>query len=489
MLNLWQERCWQRLGPVALGTSAGTFKTLLGEQTAVDTAVVGTPAVVEHDGVVIPVAFLNSEIRAHVTTQGHQTTNITMKWLREYVGEMHVPGLPSCAAIELTNINTAQIAGPWIPRIVKVKGQGVQGMDWTWDRQVAIAVMWRSFVANLPQVQLDILLASGRHVCRVTLEPVDRTYDRKRRDMMVKCTGRTPYGSDVPVPVWDYHVLMSDGEVYRFHTDYNKKKASMARVEPGQLHPPPPTKGLNESDGPGSYKLYKICNYLPRLPAENRDDKVWSGGGDGGGGGGGGDDGSLTVAAGDDDGGSAATHGCGEWQDSKEQIGTSSGSDATHGCGAPKMTHLRREQRFNRAEEVLSHDEKLRPLGKNNTVNYAVDQVPVPPASGESTGTQPHVEIRGRCTLTTAVSAVAEPDESAGAEHDWEEWVKTDDGSWHKKSWMRENEGWVRRDEQQGRPSNTWASNTWAESEPQSGNTAACYGGGWSSSMGRWLNK
>ena len=162
----------------------------------------------------------------------------------------------------------------------------------------------------------------------MTLEPVPGTYDAKRRDMKLKCKGRTPYGPNVQVPVWGRHVLMSDGAVYRFHTDYNTKTVSMARVEPGQQHPPPPQKGMNESDGLGSYKMYKIGNYDPQVPAENCDDKVWSGGGDGGGGGGGGDAGNLTVAAEEDDGGSDATHGCGEGQDSKEQIGTSSGSDA-----------------------------------------------------------------------------------------------------------------------------------------------------------------
>ena len=93
ILNLWQERCWQRLGPVALGTSAGTFKTLLEDQTAVDTAVVGTPAVVGNDGVAIPVAFLNSDVRGYASLQGHETTNVAMKCLREYLGEPNVPWL------------------------------------------------------------------------------------------------------------------------------------------------------------------------------------------------------------------------------------------------------------------------------------------------------------------------------------------------------------------------------------------------------------
>ena len=130
-MDSWNYACWKHDGPVALGPAVGTCTTLLRDQAAVAAAVVGTPAVVGSDGVAIPVAFLNSEIRDYVSTQGHNITNVTLKWLREYLGESNVPGLPSCAAIELTNINTAKNVGPWIPKIVKVKKQGDEGMDWS----------------------------------------------------------------------------------------------------------------------------------------------------------------------------------------------------------------------------------------------------------------------------------------------------------------------------------------------------------------------
>ena len=103
MVDTWNKRCSLHVGPVALGSAAGTFTTLLRDQTAVDTAVVGTPAVVGKDGVAIPVAFLNSEIRDYVSPQGHETTDVTLKWFREYLGEPNVPWLPSCQAIEMTH--------------------------------------------------------------------------------------------------------------------------------------------------------------------------------------------------------------------------------------------------------------------------------------------------------------------------------------------------------------------------------------------------
>ena len=80
MVDTWNKVCWLHDGPVALAPAAGTFTTLLRDQAAVAAAVVGTPAVLGSDGVAIPVAFLNSDIRGYVCTQGHRTTNVTMKW-------------------------------------------------------------------------------------------------------------------------------------------------------------------------------------------------------------------------------------------------------------------------------------------------------------------------------------------------------------------------------------------------------------------------
>ena len=144
-------------------------------------------------------------------------------------------------------------------------------------------------------------------------------------------------------------------------------------------------------------------------------------------------------------------------QDNKEQLGTSSGSDATHGCGATEIVwkkgvdeqtkiewkkYLQRGQRFSSPGELRSHVQKLPSLPKHNTVNYVYDQVPVPPASEESIGTQQPIEIRGRCTLATDVSAVAElgRTESEGRWH--EEWEEIDDGVWQLTEWMLGEELW-----------------------------------------------
>ena len=135
--------------------------------------------------------------------------------------------------------------GPCIPEIVEVTEDGDEGMDWEWNNTEVTDVDWHPMLTNLPPEKLDYMLASGHHVCRMTLEPVPGTYDRKRR-AMEKYKRHKLYGPDVPVMMWEWHVLLSNGEVYRFHTDYSKNEATMARVEPGQVHPPPPESWLEQ---------------------------------------------------------------------------------------------------------------------------------------------------------------------------------------------------------------------------------------------------
>ena len=93
-------------------------------------------------------------------------------------------------------------------------------MDWGWDYTVVTPVDRHAFLINLPSAKLDWMLEGGRHVCRITFEPVIGTYGMKRRrHKKVKCRSHTRYGPEVPVWQWDWHVLLSNGKVYRVHTD------------------------------------------------------------------------------------------------------------------------------------------------------------------------------------------------------------------------------------------------------------------------------
>ena len=92
----------------------------------------------------------------------------------------------------------------------------------------------------------------------------------------MKCSRWEPFPADVPVYQWDWHILLSDGSVWRFHTDWSKKTASVVEVKSGDELPLVPVNGINKSDGPGSYKGYKVGNYqsTPKLMVADAESAV-----------------------------------------------------------------------------------------------------------------------------------------------------------------------------------------------------------------------
>ena len=249
-----------RVGPEALGPASTSFTSLLQGDAAVAAAVVGEIAVTGPEGEEIPIAMTNAQVKNYDTQgKGHKGTNEAMKFMRDHVCEKNVRGVPSVRALELTHAHLG--GGLSIPKMSKPKNTGTdEGMDYAFDIQEVRAVDWKAMIANLPHANMEEMLGLN-HVCRMTLEWVPNAYDCKRRHMATRCKRWTAFSKDVPVYQWDYHLLLSDGSVWRFHTDWKVKKASIKLVKPGDKLPPPPEKGINESDGPVSYRRYKIGNY------------------------------------------------------------------------------------------------------------------------------------------------------------------------------------------------------------------------------------
>jgi hypothetical protein len=264
------EECqsWPVEGPEALGPAAGGFRSLLVSDAAVAAAVAGSIALVGPAGENVKIMMTNAEVKAYGTNQGHKTTNEAMKYIRDHVGEKEDPGWPGIRALEVT---TAHLGGGLtIPVMTKPKNTGSdEGMDYSFHyNQAYRTVDCKAMIANLPTAKRDKMLGA-HHVCRMTLEWVPNTYDRKRRDMAQKCRRWTAFPENAPVPVWDWHLLLSDGSVWRFHTDWSVKKASITVVKPGDQLPRAPVQGINQSDGPGSYNRYKYGNYDPTRAIED----------------------------------------------------------------------------------------------------------------------------------------------------------------------------------------------------------------------------
>ena len=239
-------------GPEALGPAAGTFRTVLEDDAAVAAATVGTIAVVGPEGEQISVMITNSEIRNYVTQQLHQTSNETLIYLRDHVGEKEVRGEPSRRAIELT---TAHLGGGLtIPTMTTGFHKNPEAIDYTFHHELPPHIVdCKAVIANLPRKERDKMLGAN-HVCRMTLEWVPKSFDRKRRDMAQNSSRWLAFPTNVPIYVWEYHILLSDGSVWRFHTESRTKAVSITKVEPCDsllLHPQgsyyDPTRNSNEN--------------------------------------------------------------------------------------------------------------------------------------------------------------------------------------------------------------------------------------------------
>ena len=112
----------------------------------------------------------------------------------------------------------------------------------------------------LPPNRFDEIVGTNL-ICRITLEHVPGSYDHKRYHAVRRCMTRVPFPAGA-FPVWDFHVLTSDGKVHRFHPRYSKKLAATAKVEGVPIGlPTPPDAGRGLSDGPGTYRRIINGNY------------------------------------------------------------------------------------------------------------------------------------------------------------------------------------------------------------------------------------
>ena len=242
-------------GPEALGPAVGTFRTVLTSYAAVAAAAVGAIAVMGPEGEQIGVMITNSQIRNYVTTQGHQWTYEALEYLRDYVGEKGGLGKPSMRAIELT---TAHLGGGL--SIPPMMIGGYEDMDYTVHHELPSRIVdCKAMIANLPKKTRNKLLGAN-HVCRMTLEWVPNSYDRKRRRAMAqKCSRWSGFPTHGLVPLWEYHLLLSDGSVVRFHTDWSRKVAFIRKITPVYIRLQPPLR--DDKDERGSYRFCKYRNY------------------------------------------------------------------------------------------------------------------------------------------------------------------------------------------------------------------------------------
>ena len=180
-------------------------------------------------------------------TQSWKLNNEALKFFRDFHGE-NPRGYP-CGPIELTSKFIHQIGV-----MTKTRDGTDQSMDYGWQPVGTTPWSWLQMLRQLPPEKLAQIVGAN-HICRITLEPVPNSYDIKRHHAAKKCKTQKPFPAGARAPIWDFHVLTSDGEVHRFHPEWGKRKAPTERVLGVATDlPAPPDAGIGGSDGPGTYR-------------------------------------------------------------------------------------------------------------------------------------------------------------------------------------------------------------------------------------------
>ena len=198
------------------------------------------------------VAATMQELAAVVVAQPFKLNNIALKWIRDSHEEP--PGWPTTDRVDLTNRDPLEIG-----ILDRTTGPGYgfkadEKQPWSWRQMVA---------AMAPEVKTQILGAGDdAGVVSMSCEPIAGSYDHKRWHAS-RTLGR-PFDPEAPVPLWDFVVRRTDGNVVRFHTSLKGNKVEIAY---GVLALPnaAPCKGKGKSEGRGTYKRKTAANYEQAL--------------------------------------------------------------------------------------------------------------------------------------------------------------------------------------------------------------------------------
>ena len=210
-------------GMVPLGPNVGKFTSILKGESAAAGAKTGDVAVIGPGGEKMPIAITNTELRDFKPGDSKwKPVNETLKFLRGRIGEQGPVGVPTTQTIDITNTHLG--GGLKVPVVQKdaANKNSAQNQYYTFSETEHHEVDWRSILKQLPQDTFDQMIGQ-KHVVQLKVEPVLGSYDNARRHAHKMCTQWTTIPEDVDCPVWDFHVLLHDGSVWRFHPSGGKK--------------------------------------------------------------------------------------------------------------------------------------------------------------------------------------------------------------------------------------------------------------------------
>jgi hypothetical protein len=153
------------------------------------------------------------------------------------------------------NSNTLRFdinANPAVAAIVKDKG-----MDYTFNENDMQEWSWQEMIASLDRESMEYVVngpagrSGGVVGCSFSVRP--NSYDHKRQHMLRE-VGRP---NATKLPIWDFVVHRADGSGIRLHPEWSTSKVESFEAEGFQHEVAAPQAGLGQSDGRGTYSLYK----------------------------------------------------------------------------------------------------------------------------------------------------------------------------------------------------------------------------------------
>ena len=154
------------------------------------------------------------------------------------------------AAQPLVFNNTEHVA---VAAIVKGKG-----MDYDFDRTQMVSWSWWEMVAQMDAESINVVCHGpenrSRGVVGCEFSPRPNSYDHKRHHQLKHA--QQHYGNP-QLRVWDFVLKRDDGSALRVHPQWSTTKIETYEVEGHAEQVEPPTAGLGNSDGRGTYKYYK----------------------------------------------------------------------------------------------------------------------------------------------------------------------------------------------------------------------------------------
>jgi len=130
------------------------------------------------------------------------------------------------------------------------------GMDFTFDESKKVKWSWLEMVAQLDDASMTHVVRgpgnSSRGLVGCDIAPRPGSYDHARS----VAQAQNAQGALLKLPLWDFVLRREDGSAIRVHPQWKTPK--VGSVPDGHFPDvQPPTAGLGNSDGPGTYKHFK----------------------------------------------------------------------------------------------------------------------------------------------------------------------------------------------------------------------------------------